>query len=382
MKKVLTVVGVAVIALSTMSLGASAGALAEATSSALGGIEFGGFLDLSWTYNFQTPDLPFGQGSNNSNVGRVFDVDNEDLVNINLLNFYIDNLPEDSGEVGFRVDFGYGEDANIIAGNDGIGANNLDLYQLFISYIAPVGNGLTIDVGRFASWYGYEAIESLKNDNFSRSFMFGLSYPHTHTGIRATYSINDMWEVSGGVTQGWDTVEDINDSKSFHFAVRFRPTEEIYVQNAISYGPERFNDNSNYRFLYDLVATWNVTEDWTIGANFDYGFDEDAIAAGTDDASWWALAGYVRYDVNEDVYLALRGEYFGDDDSWATPQPGVGASDNLWEITATAGYQITEDLLGRLEYRHDEADGDIFWDDNIRDQDSQDTIALEVIYQF
>ncbi|MEW6235026.1 MAG: porin [Candidatus Omnitrophota bacterium] len=375
MKKLIFTASLALIALTIISSGAMAGALAEATSSALGGIEFGGFLDLSWTYNFQTPDP-----SNNGNIGRIFDVDSEDLVNINMLNFYIDNLPEDAGEVGFRVDFAYGEDANITRGYDGIGANNIDLYQLYVSYIAPIGNGLTIDVGRFVTWYGYEVIESVKNDNFSRSCIFGMTVPFTHTGIRATYSINDMWEVSGGVTQGWDTVEDINESKSFHFAVRFRPTEDIYVQNAISYGPERAGNNSDYLFLYDLVATWSVTEDWTIGANFDYGFDEDAL--GTSDANWWALAGYVRYDVNEDVYLALRGEYFGDDDSWRTPQPVVGASDNMWEITATAGYQITEDLLGRLEYRHDEADGNIFFDDAIRDQDSQDTIALEVIYQF
>jgi len=54
---------------------------------------------------------------------------------------------------------------------------------------------------------------------------------------------------------------------------------------------------------------------------------------------------------------------------------------SVWEITATAGYQITEDLLGRFEYRHDEANNDVFLDEGAL-TDSQDTIALEVIYSF
>lgn len=384
MKRVLTWVGLSAVVFSTMVLGAQAGALSDATSSALGGIEVGGYLDTSWTFNIDEP-----RPANGGNVGRIFDVDHDDIVDINLLQLYIDNLPQDVGSVGFRFDVGIGEDATAIGGDFDQGGggfladDSVNIYQAFLSYIAPVGNGLTIDVGRFATWHGYEVIESPGNDNFSRSLLFGYAVPFTHTGLRLTYPINDMVEVSGGVTQGWDTVEDNNDGKTFHLAVRYTPTEDIYIQNSFAYGPEMTGNDSDYLFLYDLVATWNLTEDWTIGANFDWANNEDAIG-GTADAEWWGVGAYVRYDVNEDLYLAVRGEYFSDDDAVRLPQgaPGTAANEDMWEVTFTAGYQIAEDLLGRFEYRHDEADSNIFFDGTSQSEDAQDTIALELIYSF
>ncbi len=347
---------------------AYAGPLADATSDTLWGIELGGFVDVSYTYNFNDP-------ANDMNGARVFDADNDEF-QLNGINLYIDKLPEDEGEAGFRIDIMAGEDAGIIGdlGGDNIfDDQDFSVYQAYISYIAPIGNGLTIDLGRFVSCFGYESIESPANDQFSRSLIFGLSGPYTQTGLRLTYPINDMWEVSGGITQGWDVVEDDNDGVSWHAALRWMPLENVYVQDAISYGPEMAGSNDDYTFLNDLVVTWDVTEDWSVGTNFDYGIYDAPIG---DDLNWWGVAGYARYDVNEDMYLALRAEYF-DDERWVVAGDDV----NIFEVTFTLGYTVTEGLLTRLEFRHDDASEDIFMDDN-GFEDTQNTLAVEVVYSF
>lgn len=358
-----------------LALPVSAGPLADATADMLWGVELGGYLDVASTYNLNDP---FTQ----ANSYRVYDTDDGDFVDIHAFQLYIDKLPEDVDEVGFRVDMLYGEDATLIGGGSGVLADgNMNIYQAYISYIAPIGNGLTIDLGRFATWHGYEVIESGANDQYSRSFMFGLAIPFTHTGARLTYTINEMWEVSYGLTQGWDTVEDNNDSLTHHFAIRTMPTDDIYIQNSVAYGPEMAGDNGSYTFLYDLVATWQATDQLMLGANFDYGNAEDATVAGGD-ADWWAIAGYVRYDITDKLYGAVRGEWMEDEDN---TRFGAGAFSDVevWEVTLTLGYEVVDGLLTRIEYRHDDADQDIFADDSTGTfDDSQDTIAFEVIYSF
>jgi hypothetical protein len=368
MKKmyVVSVVGAALLAMGSI---AYAGPLSDATADSLWGIQLGGYLDVSYTYDFNDPNE-----ANDAIGGRAFGTD-DNQVQLDAFQLYIDKLPKDAGEVGFRFDVLAGEDAQALGDLFGGNANDISIYQAFISYIAPVGNGLTIDVGRFAASAGYEAIESPANDQFSRSMLFTLAQPYTNTGIRATYAFNDQWEVTGGLTQGWDVVEDDNEAWTFNGAVRWMPMESVYIQEAVYYGPEMPDDNDNYTLLNDLVIKWDVNESWTVGANFDYINQEDAI--GTQDGDMWGLGGYVRYNVNEDLYLALRGEWLDDEDGLAS-----GPVDNeLWEVTATLGYTVTEGLLTRLEYRHDNADADLYADEDVAD-DQQDTIAVEVIYSF
>ena len=380
-KLIVLIIGPAIL-LGGEGMAVQAGSLSDATAESLWGIKLGGYLDMSYIYNLNDPEENQG-----GNIMRVFDVDHNEI-NFQLFQFYIDRLPEESNEVGFRVDFALGEDSNLIVFDPLVDfGDDFNIYQAYISYIAPIGNGLTIDLGRWVTHHGYEVIESPANSHFSRSILFGWAIPFTHTGLRLTYPFNDMWEVSGAVTQGWDWVDDNNDSKTFHGAVRFRPTESIYIQNSVAWGPELDDNNHDYRLLYDLVATWQVNEQWSVGANFDWAQDENQ-APGGGDAEWMGIAGYARYDLLENLYVALRGEWFDDADgarasAFNLSGPGgvVVPDVDVWEITATLGYSPVKNLMTRLEYRHDDASREVFLDGHGL-SDTQDTIAFEVIYSF
>ena len=75
----------------------------------------------------------------------------------------------------------------------GLDAGDLDVQQAYLSYNAPFGNGLQVDIGKFTTHLGYELIEGYDgyNDNYSRSFLFGYAIPFAHTGVRTSYSFGD-----------------------------------------------------------------------------------------------------------------------------------------------------------------------------------------------
>ena len=85
------------------------------------------------------------------------------------------------GGWGFRTDITAGQSVPRIAASNGLFRNdetgeagNFDIHQLFVSYIAPLGKGLRLDVGKYVTHMGYEVIEGYDgwNDNATRSFLF------------------------------------------------------------------------------------------------------------------------------------------------------------------------------------------------------------------
>ena len=80
---------------------------------------------------------------------------------------------------------------------------------------------------------------------------------------------------------------------------------------------------------------------------------------------------------------ALRLEYFADPQGMRSSETSVpGANVDLWEVTATLEYKIWRGLVGRLEYRHDQANRNLFSVRNVGGRglgptsDAQNTITF------
>ncbi len=88
---------------------------------------------------------------------------------------------------------------------------------------------------------------------------------------------------------------------------------------------------------------------------------------------------YARYDFNKWFSMNVRGEYLNDSDGFST---GTVAT-NLWEITFTPEFRIHENMVVRLEYRHDEASSTLaFEDKNGNPTGSQDTVSFNALVHF
>lgn len=334
----------------------------------LRGIKVSGHLDTSVNYNFNEPD-------SKANDLRIFDTDANTL-NLDLFELVLEkDAPE--GGVGFRLVLDYGDVAESI-GSSGLGSTSdeFDLQQAYVSLNAPLGiSGLSLNIGKFATLLGYEVIQSKDNFNTSRSFLFGYAIPFTHTGILASYVLNDTLDFNLGVVNGWDNVKDNNDAKTVLGRVGITPYEDLSIGITGIYGAEQDNSNGNKRGVVDVVATWEATDKLTLGLNYDYGYEEDGISEGQS-AIWWGKAVYAHYQLMDKWALAARVELFDDEDGART-----GTAQQLWEITMTNDYNLYDNLLLRLEYRHDESNKSSFAEKD-KTVSTQDTISLEMIYTF
>jgi hypothetical protein len=341
-------------------------------------------------------------GRDNVNELRLYDFDAG--YSFNMAEFSIKKDPSDRYPFGYGLVITGGQDAqkNHAIGifrdkNDNFPFRNtakIDLQEAYGSYKVPVGSGLTFKAGKFVTLLGYEVIESPLNLNFSRSFLYSFSIPLTHVGALASYSVTDWLTLTAGPVVGWDIADDNNGAMSWLGQIAVTPMKDLSTNlNWIS-GKEYSYDtrgqlrNGGVRTVLDLVVNYTGIKNLTLGANVDYGWEQDeaflkSIATRSDaDANWWGYAVYAAYDWTEKLRTALRGEYFTDPMGART---GAGQKISLWETTATVQYKIWRGLVGRLEYRHDDADTKVF---KIRTpglvptSKSQDTITLALHYLF
>jgi hypothetical protein len=98
--------------------------------------------------------------------------------------------------------------------------------------------------------------------------------------------------------------------------------------------------------------------------------EDDIDGGGTNDM--WNVTGYLKSAFGP-ISVAGRADYT-DDDSIVT-----GVNTSMWSLTLTGGYTIVDGVIVRLEYRHDDADDDVFNDDDGID-DSLDTLQAQLMW--
>ena len=337
-----------------------------------------------------------GTGRGDLNELRLYDLDGGYTFNMAELSMKKD--PSDAYPFGFGLSITGGQDARknhalgIFRGDDDVfpfrDTPPIDLLEAYFSYKIPVGSGLTIKAGKFASLLGFEVIEAPLNLNFSRSLLFTFAVPLTHVGALLSYSFGDVFTITAGPVVGWDVARDNNSSMSVMGQFVLTPTKDwIFGLNWIT-GPEQNGNNHHVRTVLDWTATFNGLKDTVLGLNVDYGWEykEPSLVAAelsNTTAKWWGIAGYAAYDWTEKLRTTFRAEYFEDRDSVRTAAQAPGLKTSVWETTATVRYKIWKGLLARVEYRHDQANEKVFKTKLFGPTaKAQDTLSLDVIYQF
>ena len=351
-------------------------------------------------------DMQFNQNLSNeaANVGgnpfRSFDA-NQNTFSINAVELDFYKAPDPEGGAGFRVDIAMGEDAQVVdTATTGTDADEFSLQQAYIEFVSPLsffegselfGDTIDVKVGRFVTLAGAEVIEAPDNWNVSRSFLFGLAIPFTHTGIRAEHKLwNDQVTTYWGVNNGWDNVLDNNMWKTLEWGVGANPIENVSVLSAIYYGPEMARHSGHKRFLWSNVVGWDATEKLSFKQEFTLGNQRrvpstETLGGGTTkevyaNAQWWGFASYMRYELTEKLGFNYRFEVFRDDQLFRTsPATTVAApTETLTSHTLTFDYELYENLTSRLEYRLDRSnDAAAFQSDS-----TQQTVGAQMIYKF
>ena len=340
------------------------------------GISLSGFVDVYYNYAFEDPaqaplaELPI----------RAFDAEANEF-SLSLAELVIHKAPSPAG---FRIDLNYGPTADLTHAFEPSGTPEIQkhIQQAFVTYVAPLGKGLTIDAGKFVTHMGLEVIESKDNWNYSRGLLFTWAIPFYHAGIRASYPVADGVTFTLLGVNGWNNVDENFDGKSLGAQLIVTAIPKVtFVQNAI-WGSEA--GANMQRHVYDTIIILNATDKLSFALNFDIGMDDTpGITAG--DSSWYGLAGYGRLAVTDTAAISVRGEWFKDTDGFATGfLLPVASAQTLAEVTVTGEIKLGGNLLTRLEYRHDWSNKGAgpFFESDGTPANQQDTITLGAVYTF
>src|SRR5450631_1635652 len=366
-------------------------------ASLLGGTTVNFLFDGYYGFNFNNP---IGR----VNLLRAYDV-SSNAFSLNQADVVIENAadPAAGKRFGLRLDLQYGQATATLQGN---ASNELrpdvyrSIFQAYGTYVFPVGKGLTVDFGKWASSLGIEGNYTKDQLNYSRSFWFDY-LPFYHTGFRVKYAINDEVAVNWWITNGAQQTEEFNNFKDQLLGFVLTPTpaiswtlnyyqgqehpDVIYLQTP---GPGQQNlptqqgtyilpianaPNGKLQIL-DSYASWQALPALTFAAEVDYVQQRLYSFSSPGRVTGGAL--YGAYQLAPKVTLAARAEYLADVGGLFS-----GTTQYLKEATLTLDYRPAAGFLMRGEIRRDQSNRHYFLSSTLGVlESSQPTIGLGLVW--
>jgi hypothetical protein len=220
--------------------------------------------------------------------GRTFDIKSGEL-RLNLAEVELEKVPvagRPASRLGFKVDLAAGDVQDVLydttraASPGSLGPLDRPIQHASISYLAPIGSGLRLDLGKFATHIGAETIESIKNRDFSHTYSYTYAIPFQDTGLRANYNWSSTLYTELYVLRGWNVTTDNNGRLSYGLTVGWTPSSRWSINANYLGGPERNRDDRDRRDLGDFTFTWQATPTFHAALGMDIGRDANAVAPG------------------------------------------------------------------------------------------------------
>jgi hypothetical protein len=361
-------------------------------NSALSSTTLSGYVDTSAIWNL-------GSGSQVANRFANTAADRQDGFNVNTVKIQLEKpIDEGTWSAGYKFETMFGPDANVMPGAL---TSGVAIKQAYAALRAPIGNGIDFKVGQFDPIVGYEVTDSYANPNFSRSLGFNNLEPFGHTGILASYQVNDIIGVSGGVANG-DSGFGLNGgsltasgfaSGQVGGSMRglLAESARVYMGSVVVKAPEStgwlsgsslyvgaVNGDANGSkndptLLYVGVSLATPIKELTLGASADLLFN--AGVGGQSYANAYAF--YTGYQITEKLKANNRFEYATS--GYGAFLPGR-AEDKMIGETFTLDYALWANVLTRGEFRWDRSvDGGANPFDGQRNDLS---LTASVVYKF
>ncbi|MEO1527813.1 MAG: porin [Planctomycetota bacterium] len=285
-------------------------------------------------------------------------------------------------DIGGRIDYVYGTD-----GPDtqafGINNNHWDngwdngndyghaIPQLYME--AGYGD-LSVKIGHFYTIIGWEVVTAPDNFFYSHAYTMYNSEPFTHSGVLATYNVNDNVTAYGGYVLGWDSgFEDNGDA--FLGGLSLGLTDNMTLTYATVGG--RFAatnaSTSEQGYMHSIVA------DVALSDNLQYIFQSDLLstedAAGATNRETFGVNQYLIYTLSDCWAAGGRFEWYQQEGVFTA----AGTETDVYALTMGLNYRPHANVIVRPEIRFD-------WDDTatagLEEGDNQETVGIDTIFLF
>ena len=343
-----------------------------------------GHIEASYQYNFMRP-------ANDINAGRIFEFEQQADFLLNQFDLAAERTVAPDGDqwdVGGRLEMLLGSDARYLHANgmwDNLDPFNgpdiqFDLLQAYADVAVPVGTGLRVRAGKFLF---FKQVDPNASVFYSHSFTFGGALPYTLTGVSGLYNLSDDWSLEAGFNRGWgQALDDNNGNLSFHGRARHTLSDRTSYALMFMTGPEEDDESGDWRTVLDFVISHKVNDRLTLLGDAVFGYQPDGINFQLEevDATWFGVAGYGVYRLDERYTLGARAEWFRDSGGYTT-----GIDQNLFEVTGGVTitpfprHEVGSNFKVRPELRYDWSTENYF--DGLSSRD-QLTFAVDVIFNF
>ncbi|HEX6730587.1 MAG TPA: outer membrane beta-barrel protein, partial [Pyrinomonadaceae bacterium] len=149
--------------------------------------QYGAFVDLGYLLDLNHPANHLFRSR-----GTAFRVDS---VFLNMSGFYVRKKPTEQSRFGVEATAHAGKDAEVFGFS--ATAPNIGGYKILrqlgptnVSYLAPVGKGLTLQAGIFGSLIGYDSLYARDNLNYTRPWGADFT-PYFMMGANASYPFSE-----------------------------------------------------------------------------------------------------------------------------------------------------------------------------------------------
>jgi hypothetical protein len=327
---------------------------------------YGVNLDTYYMFNF---NRPVGR----VNLLRAYDVLSNSF-SLNQADVLLESAPDLAAgrRFGGRLDLMWGQATETLQGslaNEPRPWVYRNLFQAYGTYVAPIGSGLTIDFGKWASSLGLEGNYTKDQMNYSRSYWFNF-LPFYHMGARVNYKVSDAVALNYWVTNGTQQTEAFNNFKDQFVGLVLTPTKSV-TWNVQYYLGQEHPDVQPIQTpvqpdlptqpglsttpvvpyfkgklqIFDSYMTWQASSANTLAAEGDFVTSQNPSSA---DARVFGGALYARHQLAPNHAIAARAEFLRDRGGLFT-----GTTQSVKEATLTYDYKPSEGFLVRAEFRRD-----------------------------
>jgi hypothetical protein len=312
--------------------------------------QYGGFLDAGHLHDFNAPSNHLFR--NRGTTPRVDELD------VNMAGVAIKKQTSESSRWGTELTAQAGKDSELFGFSATApnmnGANWLrHLGPTNVSYLAPIGAGLTLQGGIFNSLIGYDGLYA--KDNFTYTRPWGADYtPYLMLGVNAGYAFSKKVSVSAFVVNGYWHLAHANDVPSIGGQVAYKSSDSVSVKETVFYGPHQPNTSLEFwRVLSDSIVE-RKGDRVTTAFEFQIGaerLDEPAMPR----ALWMSAQLPVHWAVQGPWSVTVRPEF-----AWDRDGRWIGAPQSVKAFTTALEYRFPyrrTQAIVRLEHRYDDSRG-------------------------
>ena len=326
-------------------------ALSAASVAPPDGWHYGAYLDVAYIANVNFPDNDLWRSR--STASR------HNQVSPNMVLAYVRKDVSEASRWGGEFGLQGGYDSvgfAFLPGEKKIdGADVLrHIHRANVSYLAPVGNGLTVTAGLFNSLIGYESLYAKDNPTYTRSWLADYS-PYMMFGVNASYPVNDRLTMTTFIINRYAHLSYTAAQPSYGGKWSYALTPRLTAMQTLYWGPDQANASLEFWRLYgNHIVEWKG-DDVTVAVSYDIGTEN--IANRADSPRTFVMGGNVvmRWHVAGPWSVAVRPEFYWDRNGrWTGTEQFVKAMTSTAEYTLP--YRWTKAVV-RLEHRYDESTG-------------------------